>query len=283
MVANLSVTDFLSNGQNLFMDAFLDFRERRQTSSAALSFRGVLRGHGWTCLTCIFMAVFTILADTATAGSAPAISPPSDATEIQRAPYQDFIAEAAARFAIPSEWIAGVMSVESRGQVMALSPKGAIGLMQLMPDTWRDLRLRYGFGADPFDPHDNILAGAAYLRMLHDRYGTAGFLAAYNAGPARYEAYLSSALPLAEETRTYLFKLGGILPNLQSDRLISSAWPAQDRRHAPVFANIARAPGALPLTARQAASLQGIVASIALVAASQADGLSWANQRADQR
>ena len=69
--------------------------------------------------------------------------------------------------------------------VRAISPKGAIGLMQIMPDTWTGLRRRYGLGIDPFDPHDNILAGAAYLRELHDRYGVPGFLAAYNAGPAR--------------------------------------------------------------------------------------------------
>ena len=47
-----------------------------------------------------------------------------------------------------------------------------MGLMQIMPKTWAELRARYGLGADPFDPRDNILAGAAYIRELHDRYGT---------------------------------------------------------------------------------------------------------------
>ena len=75
------------------------------------------------------------------------------------------------------------MRVESLGDPLALSPKGAMGLMQIMPDTWSELRSRYGLGADPYDPHDNIIAGAAYLRELHDRYGERGFLAAYNAGP----------------------------------------------------------------------------------------------------
>ena len=65
----------------------------------------------------------------------------------------------------------------------AISPKGAMGLMQLMPETWAALRARYGLGRDAFDPHDNILAGAAFLREMHDRYGSPGFLAAYNAGP----------------------------------------------------------------------------------------------------
>jgi hypothetical protein len=57
---------------------------------------------------------------------------------------------------------------------------------------------------DPFDPRDNILAGAAYLRELHDRYGTPGFLAAYNAGPARFEAFVAAGQPLPDETRAYL-------------------------------------------------------------------------------
>lgn len=57
---------------------------------------------------------------------------------------------------------------------------------------------------DPFDPHDNIVAGAAYLRWLHDRYGDAGFLAAYNAGPGRYDEHLATGRPLPDETRAYV-------------------------------------------------------------------------------
>ena len=75
------------------------------------------------------------------------------------------------------------MQAESGGEMRAVSPKGAMGLMQIMPDTWAELRSRYGLGADPYDPHDNIMAGTAYLRELHDRFGERGFLAAYNAGP----------------------------------------------------------------------------------------------------
>ena len=52
-----------------------------------------------------------------------------------------------------------------------------MGLIQIMPQTWTDLRARYGLGADLYDPHDNIVAGAAYIRELHDRYGSPGFLA----------------------------------------------------------------------------------------------------------
>jgi hypothetical protein len=97
--------------------------------------------------------------------------------------YAGLIAEAAQRFAIPEAWIRAIMRIESRGDRRAVSPKGAMGLMQLMPETWAALRARYGLGRDAFDAHDNIVAGAAFLREMHDRYGSPGFLAAYNAGP----------------------------------------------------------------------------------------------------
>lgn len=129
-------------------------------------------------------------------------------------PYQSFVAEAAQRFAMPADWIAAVIHVESHGEAQAVSAKGAMGLMQVMPETWQDLRSRYGFGADPLDPHDNILAGTAYLRLLYDRYGASGFLAAYNAGPARYDAYRLGNSPLAAETRDYLARLGALVPDL---------------------------------------------------------------------
>jgi soluble lytic murein transglycosylase-like protein len=137
----------------------------------------------------------------ADAGTTPAN--PLNAVGIAN-PFAPFIAEGSHRFGIPASWIRAVIRAESQGDVKAVSPKGAMGLMQIMPETWVDLWSRYGLGADPFDPHDNILAGAAYLRELHDRYGSPGFLAAYNAGPARYEAYLEAGEPLPNETRAYL-------------------------------------------------------------------------------
>ncbi|MGY2844021.1 hypothetical protein ACVIWU_006104 [Bradyrhizobium sp. USDA 4509] len=125
-------------------------------------------------------------------------------------PFTGFIDEAAQRFAIPSAWIRAVLSVESAGDVHARSPKGAIGLMQIMPATWGELRKRYSLGSNPYDPHDNILAGAAYLRELLDRYGSPGMFAAYNAGPSRYEALLAGdALPA--ETQAYVAKLATLL------------------------------------------------------------------------
>jgi soluble lytic murein transglycosylase-like protein len=125
-------------------------------------------------------------------------------------PFADFIDDASRRFSIPVQWIRSVLNAESAGDVRARSPKGAIGLMQIMPETLADLRLRYGLGNDPYDPYDNILAGTAYLRELHDRYGSIGFLAAYNAGPARYEEHLAGR-PLPAETQAYLEKLAPMI------------------------------------------------------------------------
>lgn len=125
-------------------------------------------------------------------------------------PYAAFIAEAAQRFGIPEHWIRAVMRVESAGDVRAISSAGAMGLMQIMPATWTDLRARHRLGANPYDPRDNILAGAAYLREMHDRYGSPGFLAAYNAGPGRYEEYLAGR-PLPAETRAYVAALALII------------------------------------------------------------------------
>ena len=122
-------------------------------------------------------------------------------------PYAAFIAEAAQRFGIPAARIRAVMRVESHGDRRAVSSTGAMGLMQIMPETWAALRARYGFGRDPFDPHDNILAGAAFLREMHDRYGSPGFLAAYNAGPRRYEDYRDRRRPLPAETVAYVAAL----------------------------------------------------------------------------
>ncbi len=119
------------------------------------------------------------------------------------------IAEASARFGVPAVWIEQVMRTESRGRTIKdgrpiTSSAGAMGLMQLMPATWGELRARLGLGRDPHAPRDNILAGTAYLREMYDRFGYPGLFAAYNAGPARYSASLASGRPLPAETRAYL-------------------------------------------------------------------------------
>lgn len=137
------------------------------------------------------------------------------------APFDAYVTEAATRMQIPSAWIAAVMQAESQGDVRAASPKGAMGLMQIMPNTWRELRAALNLGADPYDPHDNIMAGAAYLRWLHDRYGNAGFLAAYNAGPGRYEQLLTTGKMLPDETRKYVARVVRLLHGKRFDDLAS--------------------------------------------------------------
>jgi soluble lytic murein transglycosylase-like protein len=133
---------------------------------------------------------------------------PSDSSVL---PFTAFIAEASKRFRVPEHWIRAVMHVESSAKQKARSSKGTMGLMQIMPKTWTELRARYGLGADPFDPRDNILAGAAYIRELYDRYGAPGFLAAYNAGPGRYERHLATGRPLPDETQAYVVKLAPMI------------------------------------------------------------------------
>lgn len=124
-----------------------------------------------------------------------------------------YVAEAAHRTGIPQPVIWAVIGVESRGNLRATSPKGAMGLMQLMPRTWSQLRTQLDLKEDAFDPHDNIIAGTYYLRFLYDRYGWTGMFAAYNAGPGRYELHRNSSRPLPAETQDYVAriadKLGG--------------------------------------------------------------------------
>lgn len=141
-------------------------------------------------------------------------------------PSADFVEQAARRFGVPVRSIHAVIDVESAGDVRARSPKGAMGLMQIMPETWSELRLRYELGNDPYDPHDNILAGTAYLRELRERYGSPGFLAAYNAGPARYEEHLAGR-PLPAETKVYLQKLAPIIGgNIADSGAVGSLRPS---------------------------------------------------------
>ena len=130
------------------------------------------------------------------------------------------VREASQRFGIPQHWIYAVIRVESAGRTRAVSSAGAMGLMQLMPGTWVRQRGRYSLGSDPFDLRDNILAGTSYLREMYDRYGAAGFLAAYNAGPGRYEAWLAGRRSLPLETRRYVAR---IAPLLQRKRIFVAA------------------------------------------------------------
>jgi hypothetical protein len=126
--------------------------------------------------------------------------------------WRPLIAEASDRFALPEDWIVRVMRVESGGRTMLdghpiTSHAGAMGLMQLMPETWAEMRMEHGLGVDPHEPRDNILAGTAYLRAMYDRFGYPGLFAAYNTGPDRYAEHLRTGRPLPDETRTYLARV----------------------------------------------------------------------------
>lgn len=151
-------------------------------------------------------------------------------------PYAAQVTEASQRFGIPTTWIMAVMRAESAGDLRAVSSAGAMGLMQVMPDTWAGLRIRHGLGRDPFEPHDNILAGTAYLREMWDRYGdVAAMLAAYNAGPARYDEYRLADRPLPAETRAYIAALAPVLLGERPSGIAVTAARPLDWREAALF------------------------------------------------
>jgi soluble lytic murein transglycosylase-like protein len=127
--------------------------------------------------------------------------------------WDPIVTDAAKKFHVPKAWIRAVMRMESGGRTMLaqdqpmVSSAGAQGLMQVLPQTYNDMRAQYGLGADPFNPHDNIFAGAAYLRLLQQKYGFPAMFAAYNAGPGRLEDHMANGGALPAETRAYI---GGI-------------------------------------------------------------------------
>lgn len=191
--------------------------------------------------------------------SVPSLADPvATARPTPRDPYADHIAEAAQRFELPTAWIRAVLRAESNGDPRAISPKGAIGLMQIMPQTWEGLRVRHRLGADPYDPHDNIIAGGAYIRELFDRYGSPGWIAAYNAGPGRYEASLSGR-PLPSETRTYLANVAPALDgNGATGPTVVAAVDPLAWTHAPLFIGQPdRRPTADPAQAERSSSDAG--------------------------
>jgi soluble lytic murein transglycosylase-like protein len=125
--------------------------------------------------------------------SAPGLVPPER--------LQGVVAEAAARTGLSGELIAAVMAAESGCRPDAVSPAGAMGLMQLMPGTARALGV-----TDPFDARQNLLGGAEYLRQQVERFGsTERALAAYNAGPGAVERY--GGIPPYPETRSYVQRI----------------------------------------------------------------------------
>ncbi|MBU6418193.1 MAG: transglycosylase SLT domain-containing protein [Proteobacteria bacterium] len=132
-------------------------------------------------------------------------------------PWGPYIKIAAAHFDIPAMWIRQVMRVESGGHEysgghLIVSSAGAMGLMQLEPGTYQEMAARYGLGNDPFNPLDNIMAGAAYIHEMYQIYGSPGFLAAYNAGPGRLDSFMNDNEPLPDETINYVAM---IAPNIE--------------------------------------------------------------------
>jgi hypothetical protein len=123
----------------------------------------------------------------------PVMPPPADPKALLR--------DAAARYVLPPAFVESVAKVESALKPDAVSPKGAIGVMQLMPATARSL------AADPNDPEQNIDAGTRLLRELLIKYDgdVAKALAAYNAGPAAVDRY--QGIPPYPETQTYVDKV----------------------------------------------------------------------------
>lgn len=116
--------------------------------------------------------------------------------------YGDLIRRYSGQFNLEEALVSAVIKAESNFNPRALSSKGAMGIMQLIPETARLLAVR-----DPYDPEDNIRGGSRYLRMMLDEFsGNVDFaLAAYNAGPGAVRRH--GGIPPYQETRTYVQKV----------------------------------------------------------------------------
>ncbi|WP_236025023.1 lytic transglycosylase domain-containing protein [Arenibaculum pallidiluteum] len=179
----------------------------------ALPFAGQIRSFSLLALTGAVLSACAgtsmpapppVATTTAVAPAPAAADEPTDPKD----PWGRHIREAAERFDVPELWIRAVMKRESGGRAFVdgrpvTSPAGAIGLMQVMPDTYEELRWRYDLGPDMTDPRDNVLAGTAYIRELYEVFGSPGFLAAYNCGPGCYYKHLTRNRKLPAETRAY--------------------------------------------------------------------------------
>jgi hypothetical protein len=127
----------------------------------------------------------------------------------------DLIQKAARKNGVSVAFVKGVVAAESNFNAKAVSPKGAIGLMQLMPETARQ------FGADPSNPQQNIDAGTRYLKVLMYRYRKsrnplAHAIAAYNAGPGVVDRY--RGVPPYRETRAYVVRVMGFMHQFERNQ-----------------------------------------------------------------
>jgi hypothetical protein len=143
--------------------------------------------------------------------------------------WNPIAAKASKRFGVPLIWINAVMRLESGGRTMLsenqkmISDKGALGLMQVLPGTFAEMRAQYGLGADVFDPKNNVNAGTAYLKWLRGKYGFPAMFAAYNAGPGQVEAVMAHTRVLPAETRIYMAGINKILGGGADGAIINSA------------------------------------------------------------
>jgi len=152
----------------------------------------------------------------AAATTAPALPLAFDASEeVPDGPYGKMIYETAKRHALNPRIVSAVIRAESAGNARALSPKGARGLMQLMPSTAGRFGVARG---ELYNPERNLEAGVSYLKWLADRFGNdlTRILAAYNAGEGTVDRY--QGVPPYRETRDYVRRiystLGLTLANL---------------------------------------------------------------------
>lgn len=156
-------------------------------------------------------------------------------------------AEAAARSALPATVILRVMHVESRGRANAISPKGAMGCMQIMPATWRYLTARHALGSDPWNARFNMIGGALYLAELARQFGFPGAYAAYNAGRARYARHVRGGARLPAETVAYMTSLSGTAPPRPRDGRVRNGRTAPPRwQEATLFLDAPRPRAAAP-------------------------------------
>jgi hypothetical protein len=209
----------------------LPFAVRRDAFSLAACTPKHLTAISAVAVITTFSLLFNAFAHAKSASNDPSLANKHTQSEIEA-----FVEEAAKRFTVPARWIRAIMRIESGGDVRARSPKGAIGLMQVMPSTYEELRLRHDLGADPFDPHDNILAGSAYIRELLDRFGSPGFPAAYNAGPVRFDRYLTAGRALPAETLEYVEAFASMIDRGQFQRRVVDGPNSFTGNDAPLFA-----------------------------------------------
>jgi len=155
--------------------------------------------------------------------SIPSACPSSSGCFWKSRPVADIhalIRDAAKKHRVPAELVSSIVAAESGFIWNAVSPKGAVGFMQLMPETARE------YGADPTDPEQNVDAGTHYLRVLLDRYykhsnSLVRVIAAYNAGPSVVDHY--HGVPPFPETRQYVVRVLRFLRRFQRERASTEA------------------------------------------------------------